>query len=92
MWNWRHRSLTKFATAGGSNYGAAVAKTENAERYWKESVCGMLAWGVDVFYFEAFDESWKPLSKGDNGQMMDETHWGLFNADRKLKFDATCPK
>ena len=92
MWNWRQKSLTKFATAGGSNYGAAVAKTENAERYWKESVCGMLAWGVDVFYFEAFDESWKPLSKGDNGQMMDETHWGLFTADRKPKFDTTCKK
>ena len=52
----------------------------------------MLAWGVDVFYFEAFDESWKPLSKGDNGQMMDETHWGLFTADRKPKFDTTCKK
>lgn len=51
----------------------------------------MLAWGVDVFYFEAFDESWKPLSKGDNGQMMDETHWGMFTADRKPKFDASCP-
>ncbi|ODM16921.1 hypothetical protein SI65_07886 [Aspergillus cristatus] len=83
---------TGWPTDGGSDYGEAKAGTKNAEQYWKQGVCGMLAWGVDVFYFEAFDESWKPLSKGDNGQMMDETHWGLFTADRKLKFDISCPK
>lgn len=69
-----------------------MAGTANAERYWKESVCGILAWGVDVFYFEAFDESWKPESKGDNGQMMNEKNWGLLTADRKPKFDMACPK
>ena len=51
----------------------------------------MLAWGVDVFFFEAFDESWKPNSVGDNGQSMDEKHWGLFTADRQVKFNTTCP-
>jgi glucan 1,3-beta-glucosidase len=52
----------------------------------------MLAWGVDAFYFEAFDESWKPDSVGDNGKAMDEKHWGLYTADRKVKFDTSCPK
>jgi glucan 1,3-beta-glucosidase len=51
----------------------------------------MLEWGVDVFYFEAFDEPWKPDSVGDSGQAMDETHWGLYTADRKIKFDTSCP-
>jgi glucan 1,3-beta-glucosidase len=79
-------------TAGGSNYGPAVASTENAADYYKSAVCGILAWGVDVFYFEAFDESWKPDTKGDNGQMQDEKHWGAMTADRKPKFDLSCPK
>lgn len=85
---WKLRPVTD----GGSNYGAATASTANAERYWQEAVCGILAWGVDVFYFEAFDESWKPESKGDNGQMMNEKHWGLLTDDRKPKFNMTCPK
>ncbi|KAB8257648.1 glycoside hydrolase superfamily [Aspergillus pseudonomiae] len=83
---------TGWPTDGGSDYAAAKAGTQNAARYWKEAVCSMLAWGVDVFYFEAFDESWKPTSIGDNGEEKDETHWGLFTADRKAKFDLSCPK
>lgn len=50
----------------------------------------MLAWGVDAFYFEAFDEPWKPKSIGDNGNAADETHWGMYTADRKPKFNADC--
>lgn len=50
----------------------------------------MLAWGVNVFYFEAFDEPWKPKSVGDTGASSDETHWGAFNADRSSKFSLTC--
>jgi len=52
----------------------------------------MLDWGVDLFYFEAFDESWKPDSTGDNGQPQSEKHWGLFTDDRSSKFDTSCPK
>lgn len=47
--------------------------------------CGALDWGINAFYFEAFDEPWKPVSKGDNGKSSDETHWGAMNADRSLK-------
>ncbi|KAL6239931.1 hypothetical protein BDW75DRAFT_248691 [Aspergillus navahoensis] len=64
-------------TDGGSDYGAAKASTEFGEKYYKNAVCAMLTWGIDVFYFEAFDESWKPDSKGDNGEDKDEKHWGL---------------
>lgn len=52
----------------------------------------MLTWDVDVFAFEAFDETWKPVSVGDNGEAKDETHWGVFNADRTQKYDLSCPK
>ncbi|PLB43770.1 hypothetical protein P170DRAFT_514095 [Aspergillus steynii IBT 23096] len=68
---------TGWPTTGGTDYEKAVAKTEYAQEYWKSAVCGILTWGVDVFYFEAFDEPWKPVSKGDNGEEKDETHWDL---------------
>ncbi|KAJ5097042.1 Glucan 1-3-beta-glucosidase [Penicillium angulare] len=82
---------TGWPTDGGSDYEAAKAGTDNAETFWQTGVCGMLAWGVDLFYFEAYDESWKPDSTGDNGKAMDEKHWGLMTADRKVKFNTTCP-
>ena len=52
--------------------------------------CGALDWGVNTFFFEAFDEPWKPHSTGDNGQASDETHWGAMNADRSQKFSLKC--
>jgi len=81
---------TGWPTDGGSNYGAAAAGTNNAAEFYKKGVCGMLEWGVSVFYFEAFDEPWKPNSVGDSGQAMDEKHWGLYTADRQIKFDTSC--
>jgi glucan 1,3-beta-glucosidase len=50
----------------------------------------MLAWGFNVFYFEAFDEPWKPDAIGLNGVIDDETHWGAMNADRSLKWPLNC--
>lgn len=50
----------------------------------------MLDWGVDVFYFEAFDEPWKPNSVGADGSPANEQHWGALNADRSMKFDMSC--
>jgi glucan 1,3-beta-glucosidase len=84
------KHLLMSITAGGTNYENATASTSNAESFFQNGVCGMLSWGVDVFYFEAFDEPFKPASVGDNGQPQDETHWGLFTADRVAKFPATC--
>ena len=47
---------TGWATDGGTDYDAATADTANAAQYYSKAVCGMLDWGVNVFYFEAFDE------------------------------------
>ncbi|KAI9735189.1 MAG: glycoside hydrolase 3 protein [Cirrosporium novae-zelandiae] len=81
---------TGWPTTGGTDYGSAIASTANAKTFFKEGVCGMLDWGVDVFYFEAFDEPWKPASTGDNGESEDETHWGAYTSARVAKFDLTC--
>ncbi|EMD00726.1 glycoside hydrolase family 17 protein [Baudoinia panamericana UAMH 10762] len=86
IWN----GETGWPTNGGTNYGAATASTQLASQFYSQAVCGLLDWGVNVFYFEAFDEPWKPTSIGDNGQAQDETHWGAMNADRSKKFSLQC--
>lgn len=86
LWN----GETGWPTDGGSSYGAAHAGTDNAHTYFKEGVCGMIAWGVNTFYFEAFDEPWKPHSVGDSGNAADETKWGAMTAERGRKFDLKC--
>ena len=60
------------------------------ETYWQNAVCGLLDWGVDLFWFEAFDEPNKASAIGDNGQEADERHWGSFTADRSPKFNMRC--
>ncbi|KAI4152228.1 MAG: hypothetical protein LQ341_000749 [Variospora aurantia] len=75
---------------GGSNHGNAEASTLNEEAFFKTGVCAALAWGINVFYFEAFDESWKPKSTGKNGKQGDETHWGAFTDSRTPKFSLSC--
>ena len=75
---------------GGSSYGPAIAGTSNANHYWKSGVCGMLDWGVDLFYFEAFDEPNKADAIGQDGSPANEKHWGALNADRSIKFDLSC--
>ncbi|KAL9130601.1 MAG: hypothetical protein Q9217_001261 [Psora testacea] len=85
LWN----GETGWPTDGGSDYHdpkystTAVAGTKNAQTFYKEGVCGALKWDFNVFYFEAFNEPWKPASVGLGGQEGDETHWGAFDADRK---------
>jgi glucan 1,3-beta-glucosidase len=74
----------------GSVYQSAVPSTSNAQTFWSNAVCGILDWGVNVFSFEAFDEPWKPVSTGQDGSVADETHWGVWNADRTAKYSTTC--
>jgi len=83
---------TGWPTDGGSPYGPATASTSNAATFFKQGVCAALAWGTNVFYFEAFDEPWKPASVGDNGQAQIETTWGAMTGDRATKpgFSLTC--
>lgn len=71
-------------------YQAAVGGVANAQTFYDTGVCGILAWGYNIFYFEAFDEPWKPHATGDGGLVADETHWGAMNADRSPKFTLKC--
>jgi len=80
---------TGWPTAG-DNYEQAVPGTDSAKTFWQKGVCGILDWGVNVFFFEAFDETWKPVSVGQDGSVADETHWGAWNADRTAKWDISC--
>ena len=74
-------------SSGATNAGAAIAGTKNAFYFWKQGVCAALDWNINLFYFSAFDEPWKPDSKGDDGKMGNEKHWGAFTVDRQPKFD-----
>lgn len=86
LWN----GETGWPTDGGSNYGAAIAGTQNAKKFYQEGFCGLIEWGVNAFYFEAFDEPWKPDSIGDDGKPADEKHWGAMGSDRSTKFSLQC--
>ncbi|CCX05413.1 glucan 1,3-beta-glucosidase [Pyronema domesticum] len=72
---------------GGKDFEKAIPNVTNAARYWKEAICGILAWGVDTFVFEAFDEPWKPAEKNNDV----ERHWGIMDINGKPKFDLKCP-
>ncbi|KAF2221135.1 family 17 glycosyl hydrolase [Elsinoe ampelina] len=86
VWN----GETGWPTDGGSDYEAASAGTKNAETFYQQGFCGLLDWGVNAFYFEAFDEPWKPSTTGDNGEEKIETVWGAMDANRKPKFSLAC--
>jgi glucan 1,3-beta-glucosidase len=86
LWN----GETGWPADGGSDFGAAKHGTKNSETFFKSGVCGALAWGINAFVFEAFDEPWKPDSIGDNGKAADERHWGVFDENRKPKFTVRC--
>lgn len=77
-------------TDGGSNYGAAIASTATAAEFYQQGFCGLLDWGVSAFYFEAFDEPWKPNSVGQDGAAEIETTWGAFTVNRTAKFNVQC--
>ncbi|KAH7385647.1 glucan 1,3-beta-glucosidase-like protein [Pyrenochaeta sp. MPI-SDFR-AT-0127] len=86
IWN----GETGWPTAVGTDYDEAKGGLENAEHFYQHGFCSLLDWGYNAFYFEAFDEPWKPASIGDNGKAADETAWGAMTADRKTKFSLKC--
>jgi glucan 1,3-beta-glucosidase len=63
---------------------------KNAENFYKKGFCALVDYGFNAFYFEAFDESWKGKSVGDNGEAKDETKWGAMTENREKKFDLKC--
>ncbi|KAI0172512.1 glycoside hydrolase family 17 protein [Hypoxylon sp. FL1284] len=80
---------TGWPTAG-DRYQNAQPGLKAADTYFSQAVCGMLDWGFNVFFFEAFDEEWKPPSVGEDGSVADETSWGAMTADRKAKYNLKC--
>lgn len=86
IWN----GETGWPTAVGTDYDEAKGGLEDAEHFYQHGFCSLLDWGFNAFYFEAFDEPWKPSSIGDNGKVADETTWGAMTADRKAKFSLKC--
>lgn len=74
----------------GNKYGNAVPGVKSAENYWKTAICAAKTWGINVFYFSAFDEPWKPKSIGEDGTAADESGWGAWTYQREKKFDLSC--
>lgn len=74
----------------GNKYGDALPGVKSAQNYWKKAICGAKTWGINVFFFSAFDEPWKPKSIGEDGTAADESGWGAWTYDRKLKYDLSC--
>lgn len=58
------------------------ANEADQERYFRELERWATATNTTVFFFEAFDESWKGNPDNPLGA---EKHWGLFNVDRTPK-------
>lgn len=82
---------TGWATAG-ADYGSAVPSVSNAASFWQEGICAIRAWGINTLVFEAYDESWKPDTTGDNGVSISgvEKNWGVLNDDGTPKYELTC--
>ncbi|OHE95864.1 glycosyl hydrolase family 17 [Colletotrichum orchidophilum] len=74
----------------GAKYQQAVPGQDNARAFYDQGVCGMVNWGFNVFFFEAFDEPWKPHAIGLDGSEAPETHWGGMEADRAPKYPLRC--
>jgi sugar (glycoside-pentoside-hexuronide) transporter len=65
----------------GSAFHGAVPSVEGAMRYFVDTQLWADQDGIEVFYFEAFDEAWKVGAEGDVG-----AYWGLWDKDGKPKF------
>ncbi|HRI18946.1 MAG TPA: glycosyl hydrolase family 17 protein, partial [Burkholderiaceae bacterium] len=65
----------------GSAFHRAVPSVEGAMQYFVDTQQWAEGQGVEVFYFEAFDESWKVGAEGDVGAC-----WGLWDQDGRPKF------
>jgi len=71
---------TGWATSA-SEFGTRASE-ENQRRYYREVMDWAREMNITVFFFEAFDESWK----GDpNNPAGAEKHWGLFFENREPK-------
>lgn len=65
----------------GTPFRASVPSYENAIRYFINTYQWAEEENIEIFYFSAFDESWKVADEGDVG-----AYWGLWDAKDKLKY------
>ena len=74
-------SETGWPNQGTLTRGNAVPSFENAIRYFINAYQWAEDEGIDIFYFSAFDETWKIADEGDVG-----AYWGLWDKDGRMKF------
>lgn len=65
----------------GANLEGAYPGYENALKYFINAQNWSKEDNIEMFYFSAFDESWKISAEGDVG-----AYWGIWDKDEKLKF------
>jgi GPH family glycoside/pentoside/hexuronide:cation symporter len=65
----------------GTAFHGAVPSVEGAMRYFIDTCRWARRDGVEVFYFEAFDEAWKVGAEGDVG-----AYWGLWDSHGQSKY------
>lgn len=61
------------------------ASEEKQARYFRELFDWSATMNITTFFFEAFDEDWKPDGNPYLNPLGAEKHWGLFTVDRKAK-------
>ncbi|TMW67076.1 hypothetical protein Poli38472_012192 [Pythium oligandrum] len=66
----------------GQNPNASIASPDNAATYFHDISTLATALNWSLYYFEAFDESWKLAHDANNTV---EAHFGLFHANGTLK-------
>jgi len=64
----------------GTPFWSAVPSVENAIKYFINTYQWAEEEGIEIFYFSAFDETWKVDKEGDVG-----AYWGLWDKDGNLK-------
>ena len=65
----------------GTPFGGAVPSYESAIKYFINTYQWAAEEGIEIFYFSAFDETWKVDKEGDVG-----AYWGLWDKDGNLKY------
>lgn len=66
--------------SAGNQIGQAVPSAANAAAFFLDFVSLMREKGLDYFYFEAFDETWKITAANPQ-----EGYWGIWDKDGVLK-------
>ncbi|HET8899691.1 MAG TPA: glycosyltransferase [Rhodanobacteraceae bacterium] len=73
--------------SNGDRFQNAIPSISNEAIYLRQWFLAARARGIDYYVMEAFDQPWKEnLGEGRTG-----AYWGMFGADRKLKFPLTGP-